>query len=296
MKKIIYGLLICTMILLSVFSAGIAAPKGSDQKPIIQGELFKPGVTEKDQAEKTDNYIQDAGNANNNSSQFVYFDNLTAMLSALNAGRIQLAYMPDCTAEYTAAQNDSYAVLPQFPHMERIKNAISIGVSDQNADLLKSFNDGITALLGNGVLDDLKAKYIDGLLNGTEPDPVKLPVIDGAKTVRVVVTGDLPPLDYVSADGQPAGYNVALLSELSKVMNVNFELVTADAASRAAMLSSGRADAIFWMRKTSLYTMDGTFVRTDDETPEGVALSDAYYNSEIKALLLKDNLSQFTQN
>lgn len=62
------------------------------------------------------------------------------------------------------------------------------------------------------------------------------PVIAGAKTVRVVVTGDLPPLDYVSMDGQPAGYNVALLSELSKVMNVNFELVTADAASRAAML------------------------------------------------------------
>ncbi len=296
MNKIIYGLLICTMILLTVFSAGIAAENGSDQKQILQGELYKPGITEKDQAEKTDNYLQDAGTPGENPSQYVYFDSLTAMLAALNAGRIQLAFMPDCTAEYTAAQNDSYTVVSKFPLGMKLKNAISIGVSDKNADLLKSFNDAIAKLLGNGVLDDLKAKYIDALLNGTEPDPVQLPVIDGVQTVRVVVTGDLPPLDYVSPDGQPAGYNVALLSELSKVMNVNFELVTADAASRTAMLSSGRADAIFWMRKTDLYTMDGTFVKTDDETPAGITISDAYYNSEVRVLVLKENLSFFTQN
>ncbi len=296
MKKIIYGILICTMILLTVFSAGSAAANSSDQKKVILGELFKPGITENDQAEENNRYLRDAGINSDNPAQYVYFDNLTAMLAALNAGRIQLAFMPDCTAAYTVAQNDSYAVVSKSPHGIRLKNAMSIGVSDQNTDLLKSFNDGISTLLGNGVLDDLKAKYIDALLNGTEPDPVQLPVIAGAKTVRVVVTGDLPPLDYVSMDGQPAGYNVALLSELSKVMNVNFELVTADAASRAAMLSSGRADAIFWMRKTDLYTMDGTFLRTDDETPDGVALSDAYYNSEIESLVLKDNLSFFTQN
>ena len=51
----------------------------------------------------------------------------------------------------------------------------------------------------------------------------------------------MPPLDYVSTDGSPVGFNVALLAALSEEMNVNFELVTSNACSRVSMLTSGNA-------------------------------------------------------
>jgi ABC-type amino acid transport substrate-binding protein len=33
------------------------------------------------------------------------------------------------------------------------------------------------------------------------------------------------PLDYISANGQPAGFNVALLTEIGKLLKINIEFV-----------------------------------------------------------------------
>ena len=56
----------------------------------------------------------------------------------------------------------------------------------------------------------------------------------------------VPPIDSVAADGTPAGFNTAILAELGKRMNVNFELVQVDSLGRAAALASGQVDLVFW--------------------------------------------------
>ena len=69
------------------------------------------------------------------------------------------------------------------------------------------------------------------------------------------MTGDLPPLDLILPDGTPAGFNTAFLAELSKRMDVTFELVNISSNARALALSSGEVDALFWTRST--YDADG---------------------------------------
>ena len=80
---------------------------------------------------------------------------------------------------------------------------------------------------------------------------VEMPVIDGAETIRVAVTGDLPPYDYIDASGKPAGFNTAILAEISKRIGKQFELVSIESAARAIALSSGSADVVFWTRVSS---------------------------------------------
>ena len=57
---------------------------------------------------------------------------------------------------------------------------------------------------------------------------------------------DLPPIDYVAADGKAAGFNTALLAEIAKRLKINIKTVYVNTASRTASLSSGRSDVVFW--------------------------------------------------
>ena len=81
-----------------------------------------------------------------------------------------------------------------------------------------------------------------------EISPVALPRIEGAPTLRVAVTGTLPPMDYVAPDGAPAGFNTAMLAEIGNRIGRNIELVQVDSVGRAAALASSVADAVFWAR------------------------------------------------
>ena len=91
------------------------------------------------------------------------------------------------------------------------------------------------------------------------------------------MTGDLPPLDLVLADGTPAGFNTAVLSEISKRINKNIELVTIESNARAAALTSGTVDVVFWV-----VTPEGESpLPANSDTPEGVALTHSYYQDVV---------------
>ena len=78
-----------------------------------------------------------------------------------------------------------------------------------------------------------------------------MPVFEGAKTVRIGVTGAIPPMDYMTPYGIPAGFNTAVLAEIGTRTGVNVELVQVDSVSRALALSQGYVDAVFWTRGSS---------------------------------------------
>ena len=97
------------------------------------------------------------------------------------------------------------------------------------------------------------------------------------------MTGDLPPLDYVSADGKAAGFNTALLAEISKLVRQNFELVQIDSGARAAALTSGKVDVVFW----AAVPINDTLAPPDCDKPEGVILTEPYYTDKIIHIKLK---------
>ena len=70
-----------------------------------------------------------------------------------------------------------------------------------------------------------------------------------------------PPIDYIDADGAPAGFNTAVLAEIGRRLGVNIELISAQTGSRTMALTSGTADAVFWYMETP---------GMPDDMPEGL--------------------------
>jgi ABC-type amino acid transport substrate-binding protein len=195
--------------------------------------------------------------------QVTYYDSLDAMMMASNAGEIDVIETLQSVAEYICANNDGYLLALEYdlekertPFVERVMSGISrhdlsFMMMEDHAGLCAEFNAAISAMKEDGTLDRLVQEQIKDLIAGGEISPIKMEKIDGAPTITVAVTGCLPPMDYVDAQGRPAGFNTAVLAEISKRIGKNIDTVVVDSMGRAAALASGAVDAVFWTRGNS---------------------------------------------
>lgn len=196
----------------------------------------------------------------------VEFDNLNAMQMALDAGHIDAMILYSNVGHYLAAVTGKYSVGMQnmLPDMDGtfdlsspfeafvlfvtdtlMGTDFSFMMQEKDAALRDEFDQAIAAMQEEGILAALNAELLKE--NG-EPEAVEMPLIEGAETIKVAVTGNLPPMDFTDAAGKPAGYNTAILAEISKLIGKNIELVSIDSASRAAALISGAVNVVFWAR------------------------------------------------
>lgn len=238
-------------------------------------------------------------------SGVVRYDDLSTMLLGLDRGDIDYIPLSKSVAEYIAnTQGDGKYVVETADPLENY----SLGVGETHVDLLPACNDAIIAMQEDGTLSSLQDEYITKIIEGGQPEAVTFETVDGRDTLKVGVTGDLPPMDYVSEDGTPMGFNTAILAELGKRLDMNIELVTINSGSRAAALVSGKVDMIFWVlsmdfsnaqNPVRLETIDYIMfngsklsptdtVATDSifAVPEGVYISE-YYFSDNEAILRK---------
>ncbi|MDR2758108.1 MAG: transporter substrate-binding domain-containing protein [Spirochaetaceae bacterium] len=129
-------------------------------------------------------------------------------------------------------------------------NGLRMILRDTDTALLEELNSGIKALKAEGTLDKLYDRYITNVTaDRLAAAPAQLPLIEGTQTILVGINGDLPPYDYISADGKPAGFNVALMGELSRALGKNVQFVTIPSDARfSALLSKNtrRMDLFFW--------------------------------------------------
>ncbi len=224
-----------------------------------------------------------------------FYDSLMTMLLALRSGQIDEIVLPEAVVMYLTANNPTeYEILFSLNMMP---STISFGFKRGNTALQKEFNDAIKAMKKDGTLMTLENNYITQLGAG-EPERVKFQEFKGAKTIRVAVTGDLPPIDYIAADGRPTGYNTAILSEIGKRLKKNIRFISVDAGGRSAALASERADVVFWYRNTEgLKTprklrnknLKGVMV---DSSLEGVILSEPYYSWDTDLVVGKAEKSK----
>lgn len=267
------------MLLSIIFSLGLCAcALGEGEKRM--GELYKPGQSEQESSEQfsaieTGKVLLQL--------ELTYFNNLSSMALALQTGRIDAMSLPYEVARYLMLRSPDlyqYFIDEKAAHFE---TELCIAMAQGSEVLMDELNAALDSMKVDGTLEALKIDYIDQATQDGEPLPVELPVLEGAQELRVVVTGDLPPLDYVSAEGHSGGYNMVLLAELSRRMNVNFVLIAAEAGSRAETIFSGRADMIFWMRRIT--SGDGLLI--SNECPQGLIVSDSYFVSPLVVLEMK---------
>ena len=210
----------------------------------------------------------------------VFFNDLNSMLAALKAKQIDRFAVSKRVADYIAARNDDVQIIDY--NLKPILG-YSMAVEEKNAATIEEINKAINAMREDGTLKKLIEDNITNLKG--DPAPVEIAKIDGADTIKVAVTGDMPGMDFILADGTPAGFNVAFLSELSKRINKNFELVSISSDARGAALSSGQVDALFWVIGT--YDQDGKALPYPLDSMKGVAISVPYMMDSRVGLALK---------
>ena len=138
-------------------------------------------------------------------------------------------------------------------------------------------------MTADGTLSKLAKQYISDLKDGKEPLAVQINKIEGAETIKVAVTGDLPPFDMILADGTPAGFSTAVLSDISRRIGKNIELISIDSGARASILSSKGADVVFW----EAVPKDSHLLPANIDIPEGIDISEPYYHDLITHIGLK---------
>lgn len=227
--------------------AMVACGKKEDEKPVIRvGALADVSdgseITMVANHLATEHDFRGGGVTDPNITvEYVRYPNLSAMLLDLKSGKIPNCGMSVESAKYITARDDTltYSVI----NLQQV--AYSMVTMEQSTEFFNILNEAIKEIKADGTMDVLVRDYLNAYVD-TDPAPVEMPVIESEKTYKVAVTGDVPPMDFVTADGKPAGFNVALLSEIAKRAGVNIELVVMETGAKATALAAGSVDAYFW--------------------------------------------------
>ncbi len=211
-----------------------------------------------------------------------FYDSLNLMQMGIESGSIDEISVYKSVANYIVANNNKYEALNQKEHTTIFNDNFCFAVRKDDTALKADLDKAIEEMKADGSLDKLVKEYVTDVDASINPTAVELPMTEGADTIKVGVTGDLPPLDYVNADGKAAGFNTALLAEVAKRSGKNIEIVDIESGARAAALSSGQIDVIFWA-----IVPNGDKMPKDIDTPENVELSAPYFSDSVEHLQIK---------
>ncbi len=208
-----------------------------------------------------------------NDLNYRFYDSLNTMQLALNAGEIDAMNLLDAVGDFVLASNPNYKIKGITTLRGSQKMVLAFGFLKNSSFLQNEFNKALQAISNDGTLGRLIMNHIYSA-GAQNPVKVSFKNFKDASTVRVAITGDLPPIDYVAADGTPAGFNVAVLAEVANKLKINVEIIQVESAARVSALTSGRADCIFWFEGR---ITDEKLMPMYD-APEDLIFSQPYYN------------------
>ena len=282
MKKIFMMLMLITLLM-----TGCGGDSGGDDKKVSNdankiklGMITRLNASEENFGEFMKK-IEETLDVKIASHTPVFFDSLNSMQMALQSKQIDEISTYRSVAHYMTAHDPRYSVLKD--HSLEFIDSFCFAMREDEKELRDSLNAVIKEMQSDGTLEKLTKEYITDINAEAEPPAVELPHFDSAQTIKVAVTGDLPPLDYVSADGKPAGFNTAVLAEIGNRMLKNIELIQIDSGARAAALTSKQVDVVFWA-----IVPVSEIIPSDVDKPEGLALTEPYYKDKIVHMIFTE--------
>ena len=268
------------IILAGLMLLSLAACGGKDDNVEKMGWLVASGMEglyggAHDEHMKKDNVNADKP------KELVNYGSLSSALMDLESGKIAYVVVEASTANYVAAHNEN--IIVRYPATDCVKTNFSMMTMENNKEAYDILNNAIKAMKDDGTLASLIENELKAYIN-SDPTPKDLPHFDGAKTIKVGVTGDMPPMDFVAANGKAAGFNIALLTEIANRAQVNIELVQIETGARAISLSSGKVDAVFWTKSVTC-TVCGAEAT---EKIDGTLVTESYFSDYAARIELKD--------
>ncbi|MBR1485658.1 MAG: transporter substrate-binding domain-containing protein [Synergistaceae bacterium] len=204
---------------------------------------------------------------NHEDEKFRYYDSITALQLALNAGEISEIHLPDVVGEYFVKSNPSYYAVSCVTQVK--STYLALGFLSKNTEYRDKINNALALMKEDGTLENLRVEYIENF-DKTNLKPIEIAKFNGADTIKIALTGDLPPIDFVASNGEPAGFNMAIISEIGKHAKLNIEVIDIDAGARVSALASGRVGAVLWYKVTRDSELQ-------PDIPAGIILSEPYY-------------------
>ena len=123
-------------------------------------------------------------NNNGTPDEFRFYDNLAAMLLALQAGEIDGMYLTRPVAEYLIAQNPSRRISEVIGLPVELGYAFGFINNEKGETLRNKFNEALSIIKQDGRLDKLKAKYLVKP-GAKEPEVVKFAAFQDASSARL---------------------------------------------------------------------------------------------------------------
>jgi polar amino acid transport system substrate-binding protein len=276
MKKTLF--LILT--LLAVLSLGLSM---ADEAPVQKygniGRLSKLNITE----DQLNDVLKDIM-VNSICNRYVFYDTMTDMLMALNRGDIVVLETDQNTVRYIASRNENIVDRPPYMNPNMLVFCMLLRADD--AELRDQISACITEMTEDGTIETLKQSYIENVIAGEEPGAIQPENYPDARTIKVAVTGDRPPMDYVSAGGEPIGFNTAMITEIAKRLNMNVKLVNVSTQARGMALATGVCDIVFWMEVGDFENWEGANL---EDQPENTVVTAPYLSVPLWWAVLKDS-------
>ena len=245
------------MLMLAVFAAGSSAE--------VIGTLSRSGSDTPEETPLTA-AVLDAGLSSAEKS-LKYYSSLSMLQLALGKGEIAAFAAPEFVGEYMLRNNPDLTLRGFL--LLKMPVAFAFGLLKDKSELCERVSKAVQDMEAEGRIGIFARDYFTGPA-ASNPPAVEFESFPDAETITVAVTGDQPPLDYVKEDGEPSGFNTAVLAELGRRLHVNVKTITVESGSRVPALTSGRADVVFWIQ-----IFEGYDVQPD--VPEGVITSTPYY-------------------
>ena len=267
MKKLV-AIILAGLMLLSLVACG------------AKDDVVKFGVLEIESSGA--NKAHDSAHSELESPEYTYYKNLSTALMDLNSGKITVLCLEEASAAYVVARNDKLAIADTGD--EAFNVDFSMMTMENNKEVYDILNNAIKEMKADGTLATLIENELKAYIN-SDPETKELPKFDGAKTIKVGVTGDVPPMDFVASNGKAAGFNIALLAEIANRAQVNIELVQVDTDARAMALSSGNVDAVFWTKSVTCSKCNESWGESIDDT----LVTESYFTDKSAFVVLKSD-------
>ena len=282
MKKI-FALLMTCMLLLATGCGG-GGNKTPEPKKIELGMITRLNASEENFAEFMKK-VEDTLDVKISSHKPVFFDSLNQMQMALQSGQIKEISTYQSVARYMIAKDPRYSVLKD--HSLEFIDSFCFALREDDSELRDSLNKVISEMQDDGTLSKLTKQYITDINVEKELPAIEMPLFPSAGTIKIAVTGDLPPFDYINADGTPAGFSTAVLAEIGNRMLKNIELVDINSSARATALTSKKVDVVFWA-----IVPVSEIIPSDTDKPAGITLTDPYYKDKVVHLIFNEAKDQ----
>jgi ABC-type amino acid transport substrate-binding protein len=206
--------------------------------------------------------------------EVLVFDTISEALAALQSGRARAIlgiYREE--AAFFMSSHDTLTFLPRITDHKTSSLSMLARASDTQRVL--DINAAIEELRADGTLEQLVKDYIANADENTLAAAPTAPDNEDSNTLRIGVSGQWPPFDYMTPQGVATGFNVALSTAVAEKLGLRAQFVTIPAAQKFTALMSNRIDVYFFHAIQNL-------------VGESYSATSIYYtDAEIGCLVLK---------